>query len=328
MAAPYVCNGCNKKSLCDLRRYLYKSKEAQLKAEARRREVRLGIDATKEEITTMVDRVRMLSAQGQSLEHIWETHGECFPVSKRSFYRHIGEGRYDMKGIELPKRARYKPRKKCKILKADQIDFTGRRYADWEKLSEEDRVSTVQMDCMCGMRYDRKAILTLHFVRYHFQIPILLERHSSEYVIKALDYLEELSEGHFKEIFGILLTDRGFEFLNHQKIEHSKNRRKRCSVYYCDPSRSDQKGACEKNHVEIRKIIPKKTCFDELSTWDMADIASHVNSYKRASLGGKAPIDLAACVLPEGLLEGLGIRRIEPDEVNLTPGLLEGSGEA
>jgi len=272
----------------------------------------------------MVKTVKMLSKQGQSIEHIWNTHSDEFPVSRRTFYRHLAERRYDMTDLELVRKCRYRPRKKA-VIRADQIDFSARRYRDWEALGQEARTSTVQIDCIEGLRADTKAILTLHLVRYHFQIPILLAKHTSEYVIKALDWLEQISDGHFKEIFGILLADRGAEFLNHQKIEHSRDRKKRCSVYYCDPARADQKGACEKNHVEIRRIVPKKTSFEKLTAADMADIASHVNSYTRKSLGGKAPIDLATCVLPEGFLDELGIRRITPDEVNLTPDLLKRS---
>jgi len=70
------------------------------------------------------------------------------------------------------------------------------------------------------------------------------------------------------------------------------------------------------------KIVPKKTSFEKLTAADMADIASHVNSYSKKSLGSKAPLDLAACVLSKNLLEELGIRRIAPDDVDLTPNLL------
>lgn len=35
-----------------------------------------------------------------------------------------------------------------------------------------------------------------------------------------------------------------------------------------------------------------------------------------------APVDLAARVLPDGLLDAYGVERIDPREVNLTPGLV------
>ena len=51
-------------------------------------------------------------------------------------------------------------------------------------------------------------------------------------------------------------------------------------------------------------------------------IMSHVNSYRRKSIDWFAPIDMARAVLPADLLDGLGVERIEPRDVNLTPGLV------
>ena len=85
---------------------------------------------------------------------------------------------------------------------------------------------------------------------------------------------------------------------------------------------SHQKGSCEKNHVEFRKIVPKGTSMGALTAADMATITSHVNSYPRPSLGGAAPMDLALAILPRSLFEELGIGRVEPGEVVMTPRLL------
>lgn len=62
-------------------------------------------------------------------------------------------------------------------------------------------------------------------------------------------------------------------------------------MYYCDPLQSQQKGACEKNHVEIRKLLDKrlKVSFDRLDVIDVSHLMSHVNSEPRASLCNRAP---------------------------------------
>jgi IS30 family transposase len=189
-------------------------------------------------------------------------------------------------------------------------------------LDEQERLSVVQVDSVEGIKSDKQAILTLHFVRFAFQIPLLLAEQTSVWVVKAFDALEQMCEGNFSKHFSLILTDRGSEFLAYEKLEHARDGHKRCRVYYCDPGRADQKGACEKNHEEIRKILPKKTSFELLTPVDMATIASHINSYSRKSLGGKTPLDLAATVLPQSLLDSLGIQKVDPDKVNLTPELL------
>ena len=124
------------------------------------------------------------------------------------------------------------------------------------------------------------------------------------------------------DIFNVILTDRGSEFLDYEAIERSVDGGRRCSVYYCDPLQSGQKGRCEKNHVELRKILPKGTCFEDITNYELSIICSHVNSYTRPVLGGAAPIDIASRVLPADLLEGLAIRKIDPDEVVMRPSLL------
>lgn len=61
-------------------------------------------------------------------------------------------------------------------------------------------------------------------------------------------------------------------------------------LYYCDPRRSDQKGAYEKNHMEIRKMLPKGRgiSFDLLTHEDCELVMSHVNPEPRSSLGWKS----------------------------------------
>ena len=53
-------------------------------------------------------------------------------------------------------------------------------------------------------------------------------------------------------------------------------------LFYCDPRRSDQKGACERNHVEIRKLLPKGSGlrFDPVSY-------THLDVYKRQRSGAR-----------------------------------------
>ena len=107
-------------------------------------------------------------------------------------------------------------------------------------------------------------------------------------------------------------------------MEHSKNGKPRTKVYFCDPQQSQQKPQCEKNHVEIRKVLPKgRTNFDALTKSDMATLMSHVNSYAREVLAWATPYDLAKLMLPEDLIDGLGVERIDGNDVTLKPYLIE-----
>ena len=99
---------------------------------------------------------------------------------------------------------------------------------------------------------------------------------------------------------------------------------RRCRVFYCDEMNSNQKSQAERNHERLRRILPKgRSDFDKLSVWDVAVCCSHVNSYPLARKSGTfRPIEAAAAVIPQHLLDALGIERVPADEVTLKPYLM------
>lgn len=318
--APFVCSRCPKRSMCCYAKARYVASKAQAKHDRRISAAHEGVAFEESRLSPMVDTVKKLLSQGQSLEAIWAVHKDEFPVSVRTFYNYIDRGLLGLANIELPKKVKYAPRKRREE-GAPKMSLEGRTYADWSALPEELRLRTVQIDCVEGLRRNSKAILSLHFVRLFFQIYILLESKTQACVKAALDAIEEYSEGAFADVFPAILGDRGSEFLDFGKIETGAGGARRTSMFYCDPVKPGQKGAAEKNHVELRKILPKGTDFDALTFADVALVCSHVNSYVRPGQGA-APIALASLVLPGNLLESLGIEAVPPDDVIMKPSLL------
>lgn len=318
--APFVCNKCAKRAYCGYEKAHYKASEAQSKRDERLRQAHLGVACNPSEMVQMVEKVRGLLKQGQSLESIWASHSDEFPVCVRTFYNYIDQGVMGLSNMDLPKKIKYAQRKK-RNKDTPKMDFEGRTYSDWLELPEEKRLLTVQIDCVEGLRRNSKCILSLHFVRLFFQLYLLLPEKTQAEVKKAIDALETYCEGAFSQVFPLMLGDRGCEFLDFLKIETGLDGSQRTSMFYCDPVKPSQKGACEKNHVELRKILPKGTDFDALSQADVSLVCSHVNSYVRAG-SGVAPIELASVVLPKNLLENLGITAILPDDVVMKPSLL------
>lgn len=325
---PYVCS-CHafQRTSCMLPKCDYRADRAQDLAFSRRSVPRRGVSVTAAELERMVAVVGPLVRKGQSLEAIWATHGHEFPVGSRTFYNYIESGLVDIVNLELPRKVRYKQRRRRDSPKRDRIDRTGRTYEDFMGLPEEQRYSAAQMDTVLGFRDNRKRILSIQFRRLIFQLYALLPDGRAASVVGALDAME-ISMGSreaFAGCMGTILADRGEEFDDFRGIERSvlEPGRKRCSVYYCDAMSPSQKPNCERNHEELRRILPKgRSDFDELGAWDVATACSHVNSYPRRALGGACPIQLASQVLPSGLLEGFGIERVDPDDVTLKPDLL------
>lgn len=319
-SAPFVCNGCASVNGCRLHRYRYDAKLAQRLADSRLVDSRTGIDTTSERFESMIAAAKpLIKDKGQSIAHVWAAHRDEFPCSERTFYRYVDLGLGGMKNLDLVAKCRYRPRKRARPAGRFFVP-EGRTFEDFCALSEEERLSAVEIDCVEGVRTDAKVLLTMLHKRTSFLFVFLLEEHTQACVAEVFDVIGSLLGERFSAAFPLILSDRGHEFRDFESIECGGRTR----VYYCDPGRADQKGSVENRHRLLRRIVPKGTSLDGLTRRDAAILASHVNSMPRASLGGASPFDLAHHVLPQELLEGLGLTHIASDDVVLKPSLLTG----
>ena len=139
----------------------------------------------------------------------------------------------------------------------------------------------------------------------------------------VFDRLEKrMGTYEFTSVFENILTDRGSEFGDPEKLETGITGIQRSSIYYCDPMRSGQKGTIEQAHTLLRMVLPKGTSFEFLTQWDVNLIVNHINSTPRESLDGKTPYDAALETLGEDVLKAFQLKPISPDEVNLTPNIM------
>ena len=323
-SVPHVCNGCKSVSNCALHRYRYNATLAQKASDVRAKESREGIDVTKEDMQKAVSIIKPLLARRQSPALIFAEHGYELPFSLRSCYRHIHNNNIDIAAIELPKAVKYRPRNHpdARPERMPLAILAGRTYTDFMALDKVFQSRVVECDCIEGPANTNDAIFTLHFVALHFQIGIKLEVKDARHVVEALDWLHDILGDRFSEFFGVLLADRGIEFRDVEGMEQRDGKR-RCAIYFTDAQRPDQKGACEKNHVKVRKIIPKGTPFNKIDAFVLAEVFSHVNSQAREDLFWLTPMALAFGAFPEGFLDELGYCLIAPDDVMLKPSLLE-----
>ena len=323
--SPYTCNSCFKASGCHLHKWRYTASEAQRMADEQKVASRAGIDVDPEAIRAINEIIRPLLMQGQSPAQIWLAHADEIHFSRRTFYRYNALGLFGMTAFELPRKVRYKQRRKKTGTEGIFKVLPGHLYKDFCALDDETKGSVVEMDTVMGSKDDVGSILTLHLKRIHFQIGIKLSRHDCAHVVAALNWIESILGEGFSTVYGIGLSDRGVEFYDTCALETSviNTVAKRMHLYYCDARHSEQKGSAEKNHVEFRKIVPKGTSIDTLSNYDLAIVFSHINSTPRRSLFGASPMQLALEVLPKEFFDELGLSLIPTDEVILSPNLLK-----
>lgn len=329
---PYVCpEGCPKRGWCKFPKCSYDAGDADAAYRKTLSSSRSGICVTQDELDAMNDIVVPLAKRGQSLEAIWAAHKDELPVCVRSAYKYQGLNALGLTSLDMPRKARLLPRRRAeaKAPKRERVDRTGRTYEDFNELPVKDKARVVQGDSVAGLEGNASDILSLHLVAHTFQIYLKkAPRSTPAPVVAWLDVIErELgSPEAFEEIFGVLLLDRGPEFDNWAEMERSclVQGARRCRVFYCDEMNSNQKSQAERNHEQLRRILPKgRSDFDRLSVWDVAVCCSHVNSYPLVrSSGTFRPIEAAAALVPKHLLDALGIERVAADEVTLKPHLM------
>jgi len=322
---PHVCNGCENRTTCRLRKTHYRARIANEKYKDTLSSSREGIDLSQKEFTHLDELISPLVMRGQSLKHIHENHQSEIGCSQRTLYNYFEWNLFTARNIDLPRKVKMKPRKKKKEDSRKLQQYReGRTYEDFLAftLANPD-VPVVQMDTVHGTR-SGKVILTFFFRNTSLMVGILLEHCTQECVREAIDWLyEKLGDKVFKSTFPVLLTDNGSEFKMPEEIENTEDGCTRTKVFYCDPMASYQKPHIEKNHEFIRYVLPKGKTFKNLTQEKVTLMMNHINSTARASLNGKTPWELAQLLMNYSVLEALSLEKIPAKEVHLKPALIK-----
>ncbi|MCF0231767.1 MAG: IS30 family transposase, partial [Enterococcus sp.] len=242
-------------------------------------------------------------------------------------YRWVSRKYGGLSSTDLSKKVKYKKRKQHQE-KKPTAHGKSRSYEAFCQLPMELQLAAWEMDTVMGMQADEKCILTKYHRPSKFQFALLMPAKTISNVFRFFNIFERaIGKEQYKYLFKNILTDNGGEFSDYVKLEKSLFGGKRNKIYYCDVRESQQKGACEKNHVELRKILPKgkKISFDMLDNHDMRHLMSHMNSQPRESLGGKSPIEMFKFIAGEPgtkLIEILGIEEIPFKQLNMRPEML------
>ena len=331
---PGACNGCSKISSCPYERFLYHPAHAH---DAYRKELvaaREGLDLTREEVERMARIVVPLIQKKHSPYMIVKNHPEL-GLCEKTLYNYITMGVFaPWHVIDLDLRLKVKrkmPKKRRALYKKreDKRYLKGRTYEDYLAfLQLHEGMSIVQMDTV----YNDVAgpyLQTFKFVDLDFLVAFFHLEKTASAMLAGVNALEALIGPElFLKYVQVLLTDRGTEFTFADLMETAADGTKRTCVFYCDPMAAGQKGSLEKQHSELRYIVPKGVSFANLGLTgqDKLNLAlSHVNSFPKKKNHGKRPFDLLQFFAPDLLdkFTAFGIQAIEMDQVFLSPLLLK-----
>ena len=329
--APFVCNGCPNKNKCRKNKYFYFAEDANNDYKKILVDSREGIDFENVEFRKMDNIIKEEIDKGHSFYMIVQDHPE-FDITERTLYYYQEKGYLSTKNIDLPRKVRYKKRKrivsKNKSERKEQSCRIGRTYKDFNDYIKMNNIDYyIEMDTVEGIK-GHSLLLTLCIVPFNFLLAYKLKEQTISEVTNKINELKKiLGYELFHKIFPIILTDNGKEFKRPDLIENNGNDVVKTKVFYCDPNRSDQKGTIEVIHEYIRKYIEKGIDFDNYSDEDIMLMINHINNVKRKSLNNQTPYELLVKKIGEEKIKKLGIYYIQPKDIILKPSLFKNNNK-
>lgn len=323
--APFVCNNCPNKNKCRKNKYFYFAEDANNNYKQILVESRQGIDCENDEFRKMDKIIKEEIDNGHSFYMIIEEHPE-FNITERTLYYYQEKGYLSSKNIDLPRKVRYKKRKrkvpKNKSERKENECRANRTYQDFINYKEKNKINYyVEMDTVEGIK-GHSILLTLNFIPFNFMIAYKLNSQTiSEVTDKINKFKKLLGYELFHNIFPLILTDNGKEFKRPDLIEDNGPDVVKTKVFYCDSRRSDQKGSIEVTREYIRRFIEQGTDIDKYSDDDILLMMNHINNTKRKKLDGNTPFNFMKEKIGEENIKKLGFNFIDPKDIILKPSL-------
>ena len=321
---PYVCNTCPLKNTCNKHKLYYDARIAYEHYEELKSYSRSGIDITPETIEEIENSiVPLIKDKHQSINQIYANHDDLIYFSKPTFYKYIDMGVFSLTNLDLPKKVKYKKRRRKYNKERRELSLLkGRSYNDFcVFIVNHPKMHIYEMDTVIGKRDEQKVLLTIYFRDTHFMLIRLLDRKTVAYVNEEFKKFKNiLGIKLYAKIFRIGLTDNGSEFFDPYQIEKDYDTGKKITnLFYCDPNRPDQKGGIEKNHEYIRIIYPKGTSFNNLTKEDVILLENTINNIPRDSLHGLSPYQVTKDKYPLFISKLSYVTYIAPDDIDLSP---------
>lgn len=325
--SPGACNKCPDVSRCHLDKYFYYASQAEEDYKYTLVDSRQGINLNTTERKEIANIIVPLLEQGQSINQILSSHKEIKQCNK-TLYNYIEMGvfkDYGINNFSLKEQVNRKVSKVKYKKRKEPVNYTGRTYNDYLNfLFKNPNVPTTEMDTVMNS-LSGPYIQTFIFEKTGFMIGFLHQEKTSESMGKTIDKIQKkLTNDEFKQLFSILLTDRGSEFEKYENFEINKKTGEiRLNIFYCDAMKSSQKPHVENNHNYIRDILPNELDLSFLTQEKLNLMFSHINSTPRKALNYKSPYEVFTFMYGEKVAKKLNIQKIERDKVILKPYLLK-----
>lgn len=333
--SPGACNKCPNIARCHLDKYFYYATKADKEYHEDLVDFREGINLTTLERKELSLILKPLLEQGQSLYQIKSAHPEI-KQSIKTLYNYIESGVFKEDGIDnfsLKEQINRKQFKNKYKKRKEATNYDGHKYKDYLKFKEEyPEIPTTEMDTVLNS-LSGPYIQTFEFENTGLMIGFIHKEKTSESMSNTLNNLEKvLGYELYRELFSLILTDRGPEFEIIDLFQFNKESGEfRTNIFYCDPYQSSQKPHIENTHNYIRDIITNEMNISNITQDDLNLVFSHINSTPRKIYKGKTPYEMFEFLYQtddndkrgKEILDKLNIVKIKRDEVILKPYLIK-----
>lgn len=187
---PYVCNCCSTITTCTGEKIYYKAKVADVKYKELFVKSREDLNITSNDLKKMDKIISPLVLKVQSLAHIFTHHKNEINCCERILYYYFDKNAFTARNIDLPRKVKYKPRKKSisPTIK-ESTDRVVRTFNDFVKFIDDNpNLSVVEMDTVHGTR-SGKVLLTFIFISCSLMLAFIIYSCSQIAVKYVIDKL-------------------------------------------------------------------------------------------------------------------------------------------
>jgi len=258
----------------------YRPKQAQIKADKRRKQAAKAIKMTKEVIVEIEEKIRL----DWSPEQVsgWLKVNQGIAISHERIYQHIWADKRHGGTLYKHLRQSNKKRKKQYGSKDKRGQIRNRVSIDERPaiVAEKIRIGDWEIDTVIGQNHQGALVTIVDRVSKFTLIKKVDSKHAEVVTAATISLLQSYLDKTLT-----ITADNGKEFAGHETIKEQLN----ADVYFAHPYHSWERGLNENTNGLIRQYFTKGSSFENITDDEVEAVMYKLNHRPRKTLNFKTP---------------------------------------
>jgi IS30 family transposase len=258
----------------------YRPKQAQIKADKRRKQAAKAIKMTKEVIVEIEEKIRL----DWSPEQVsgWLKVNQGIAISHERIYQHIWADKRHGGTLYKHLRQSNKKRKKQYGSKDKRGQIRNRVSIDERPVivAEKIRIGDWEIDTVIGQNHQGALVTIVDRVSKFTLIKKVDSKHAEVVTAATISLLQPYLDKTLT-----ITADNGKEFAGHETIKEQLN----ADVYFAHPYHSWERGLNENTNGLIRQYFTKGSSFENITDDEVEAVMYKLNHRPRKTLNFKTP---------------------------------------